>query len=296
MSSSKDSSLPSALLESLRSIGYTLDTALADIIDNSITAKADNISIRFLWNNGKPWIAVCDDGFGMPPNVLIEAMRFGFRSPGAKRDSEDLGRFGLGMKTASISQCRHLTVVSKSAGKTSACEWNLDAMVSHAASEWNARIVDAQALSRNGILTDLIAKYLAEKETGTIVLWQSLDMSLGDPEESSGEKRFSAHMDSARKHLELVFHRFLAPRRHQRIAIDFNDTQLVAFDPFGPQDSREAGIVFGENHSSRADHQHPTLTYFRTGRRLDRSLNIKGTPARRAICKTKASMSTATDV
>ena len=94
MSSWKDSSLPSALLESLRSIGYTLDTALADIIDNSITAKAESISIRFLWNNGKPWIAVCDNGFGMPLEKLIEAMRFGFRSPGAERDSEDLGRFG----------------------------------------------------------------------------------------------------------------------------------------------------------------------------------------------------------
>jgi hypothetical protein len=233
MSSSKDSSLPSALLESLRSIGYTLDTALADIIDNCITAKANSISIRFLWNNGKPWIAVCDDGFGMSPKELIEAMRFGFRSPGAKRDPEDLGRFGLGMKTASISQCRHLTVVSKSAGKTSACEWNLDAMISHGASEWNARTVDPQSLPNDGILADLIAKYLADKKTGTIVLWQNLDVSLGDPEESTGEKRFSAHMDSARKHLELVFHRFLAPRRHRRVAINFNDTQLEAFDPFG---------------------------------------------------------------
>lgn len=112
------SSIPSALLESLRSIGYTLDTALADIIDNSITAKADRISVRFLWNNGKPWIAVCDNGFGMSPKELIEAMRFGSKSPSAKRESDDLGRFGLGMKTVSISQCRHLTVASKKGDTT----------------------------------------------------------------------------------------------------------------------------------------------------------------------------------
>jgi hypothetical protein len=234
MSSSKDSSLPSALLESLRSIGYTLDTALADIIDNSITAKAGCISIRFLWNNGKPWIAVCDDGFGMSRKELIEAMRFGFRSPSVKRDSDDLGRFGLGMKTASISQCRHMTVVSKKAGTTSACEWNLDAMVSDGASEWNACILNTDSLPKDGILTDLIAKHLAHNKSGSIVFWQNLDVSLGDPKESSGEKRFSAHMDSARKHLELFFHRFLAsPLKQRRVAINFNDATLEACNPFG---------------------------------------------------------------
>jgi len=73
--------IPSALLESLCSIGYSLDTALADIIDNSITAHARRISVQFLWNNGSPWIAVCDDGFGMSADDLIEAMRFGSKSP-----------------------------------------------------------------------------------------------------------------------------------------------------------------------------------------------------------------------
>ena len=234
MSSLKDSSIPSALLESLRSIGYTLDTALADIIDNSITAKAGNISIRFLWNNGRPWIAVCDNGLGMSREELIEAMKFGFRSPGAKRDSDDLGRFGLGMKTASISQCRHLTVVSTRARITSACEWNLNAMVSDGASNWNARMLDADSLPKDEILRNLIAKHLAEGTAGTIVFWQNLDVSLGDPAESNGEKRFSAHMDSARRHIELVFHRFLVPPPGQRrIAINFNDTPLEACDPFG---------------------------------------------------------------
>lgn len=99
---------PSALLESLRSIGYTLETALADIIDNSITANSSSISVRFAWNNGDPWIAIIDDGDGMSNDELINAMRFGSRNPVEKRAKNDLGRFGLGMKTASISQCRHL--------------------------------------------------------------------------------------------------------------------------------------------------------------------------------------------
>jgi hypothetical protein len=234
MSNSKELLLPSALLESLRSIGYTLDTASADIIDNSITAKAGRISIRFLWNNGKPWIAICDDGCGMSPQELTEAIQFGSKSPNAKRDSDDLGRFGLGMKTASLSQCRHMTVVSKKGGALSAGEWNLDAMVSDGATEWKAHLLDTDALPKDEILSGLIAKHLAAIKSGTIVLWQNLDPGLGDPHEVDGEKRFSAQMDAARKHLELVFHRFLSPAFKQRkVTIDFNDTILEALDPFG---------------------------------------------------------------
>ena len=234
MSSAQNSSLPSALLESLRSIGYALDTALADIIDNSITADAQTISVRFLWNNGKPWVAVWDDGVGMSGPELINAMKFGHRSPGAKRDSNDLGRFGLGLKTASISQCRHLTVVSRKEAVTSACEWNLEAMTVNGALEWGSRVFDVDSLPKDSILANLVRKYLSGAKSGTIVFWENLDATLGDPGEATGEKRFSANMDSARKHLELVFHRFLSPDGGQRrVSINFNDTALEAFNPFG---------------------------------------------------------------
>jgi hypothetical protein len=224
----------SALLESLRSIGYTLDTALADIIDNSITAQAASISIRFLWNAGKPWIAICDDGVGMSSSELIEAMRFGSRSPIAKRSPDDLGRFGLGMKTASISQCRQMTVVSRQGKTISACEWNLDVIAIDRKSEWKALVLEEESMSGDDILQELISEFLEGKGTGTAVLWRNLHPSLGDPTEAGGEKRFSSQLDSARKHLELVFHRFLAPPIKQRkVAIDFNDTPLEAFDPFG---------------------------------------------------------------
>jgi hypothetical protein len=225
--------LPSALLESLRSIGYTLETALADIIDNSIAAEASSISIRFLWNNGKPWIAIADDGHGMAEKELIQAMRFGCRNPKEKRSSDDLGRFGLGMKTASISQCRQLTVVSRKGKDVSACEWNLDLIAANDAPEWQVLALDEVALYNDPILSELIADFLSGTKTGTIVLWRHLDSGLGDASEG-GEKRFSANLDSARKHLELVFHRFLTPAlRNRKVKIDFNDSRLVAFDPFG---------------------------------------------------------------
>lgn len=224
--------IPFALLEALRSIGYNLDTALADLIDNSITAQAANISIRFLWNNGKAWIAICDDGCGMSSKELIEAMKFGSQNPSSKRDLDDLGRFGLGMKTASISQCLRMTVVSRKKNSISACEWNLNTIPADGISE--CTVLGEDDVSNDDILKNLVSGYFAGKENGTIVLWRNLDKSLGDLNEPTGENRFSAQMKSARDHLELVFHRFLAPPLGQRrIAIDFNGSPLEAVNPFG---------------------------------------------------------------
>lgn len=226
---------PSALLESLRSIGYTLNTALADIIDNSITAEATSISVRFLWDRGDPWIAVLDDGHGMARDELLEAMRFGSRNPSDERDANDLGRFGLGMKTASISQCRHLTVVSKRHGMTTACEWNLDAIASSTTDKWLAGIIDLEGTHGNSVLSRLIGEFLDKRDSGTIVLWQSLDNSIAEREHSNAEQRFSEAMDSARSHLETIFHRFLTPDPGKSaLKIDFNGNSLEAFNPFGP--------------------------------------------------------------
>ena len=107
--------LPNAasLIESMRSIGYSFETAIADIIDNSISAKATKIEIFERKNNGLHYVQIIDNGLGMTNDELIEAMRLGSKNPIEKRDKDDLGRFGLGLKSASFSQCRVLTVVSK---------------------------------------------------------------------------------------------------------------------------------------------------------------------------------------
>jgi hypothetical protein len=225
---------PSALLESLRSIGYTIETAIADIVDNSITAGASRIAVRYLWNGGKPWIAICDNGDGMGADELLEAMRLGSRSPNEVRNSRDLGRFGLGMKTASISQCRQLVVVSKKDQKISACKWDLDETAASQSSEWEVTVLEPEEIRADKILSDLISQRLDSLRAGTIVLWRKLDADLGDPSSPAGEARFSSHMDASRKHLEVVFHRFLAPSlNQQKLSMDFNDSELVPFDPFG---------------------------------------------------------------
>ena len=104
---------PAALIESLRAVGYNLPTAVADIIDNSLTAGSRKVDIQFCWAGTGSRISIIDDGCGMSEGALLEAMRPGSRSPVEERSSEDLGRFGLGLKTASFSQCRSLTVISK---------------------------------------------------------------------------------------------------------------------------------------------------------------------------------------
>ena len=95
---------------SMRSIGYSFNNAIADIIDNSITAEADRIEIECIWDGENPTVEIIDNGNGMNREELIEAMRPGTKSPLSERSLEDLGRFGLGLKTASFSQCKRLVV------------------------------------------------------------------------------------------------------------------------------------------------------------------------------------------
>ena len=118
---------PGALIESLRSIGYDLPTAVADIIDNSLTASARQVDIVFHWAGANSWICILDDGTGMSDQELFEAMRPGSQNPLQTRSSNDLGRFGLGLKTASFSQARRLTVITKTtSGAIAVREWDLD--------------------------------------------------------------------------------------------------------------------------------------------------------------------------
>src|SRR2546428_7939377 len=116
-----------SLVESLRAFGYGLPTAIADLVDNAIFGKARNIWIEFFWDGEESAVCLTDDGCGMSEPELRDAMRAGSRNPLDDRDPRDLGRFGLGLKTASFSQCRRLTVRSKTkdGGAITRC-WDLD--------------------------------------------------------------------------------------------------------------------------------------------------------------------------
>ena len=116
----------SAMIETLRGLGYSTGAALADIIDNSISANATTINLKFIWNGSNSAILITDDGNGMTDSGLERAMSLGAINPNANRDDGDLGRYGLGLKSASFSQCRRLTVASIKDSITSCLRWDLD--------------------------------------------------------------------------------------------------------------------------------------------------------------------------
>lgn len=212
----------SILIESLRDIGYTLETALADVIDNSISAKASTIHLLFDTSSSEVSIGVLDDGIGMTEADLFAAMRLGSRSPSDQRDNSDLGRFGLGLKTASFSQCRRLTVVSRRDGETSAARWDLDEVVE--TDEWLIEIPD-----------DLSTIPWVDRlgETGTLVVWEKLDRLVEQVGSDADRSHFIRAVDDARAHLELVFHRFLSSEPGQsNIQMFLNERPLEPFDPF----------------------------------------------------------------
>src|SRR5262249_28546416 len=134
-----------SLIESMRAIGYSLETAIADIIDNSIAAKSHSISIRF-FPDGDPYVTILDDGEGLTEEELTHAMQHGSQNPNAVRTVSDLGRFGLGLKTASLSQCRQLTVVSAKAGCISGQRWDLDVVAR--TKKWTLLSLNERELSR----------------------------------------------------------------------------------------------------------------------------------------------------
>jgi Histidine kinase-, DNA gyrase B-, and HSP90-like ATPase len=211
---------PCALVESLRSVGYSAATALADILDNSITAQAKNIRIDFLWDGPDSKVLILDDGAGMDEATLVNAMRPGSANPLDNRRPEDLGRFGLGLKTASFSQCRKLTVWSRRAGGPTVGRcWDLDYVARH--DEWRllkvTRPEDDPGFDR-----------LASLKSGTLVVWEQLDRAVDRSPSTSREahQRFLQLIDEVRAHLGMIFHRFLeggtGGRRHPALQIRIN--------------------------------------------------------------------------
>ena len=212
------------LIESTRAIGYTLEAAIADIVDNSITATASRIDI-FFFPGGDSYIAILDDGCGMNAEALETAMRYGSQNPNEKRAANDLGRFGLGLKTASLSQCRILTVVSKQGSHMEARRWDVDHVIE--SQDWSLLILDSEE-EFNAIPQ---IEELRKLKSGTLVIWQNLDrLKVGelDFSRSMGKK-----MDDVRTHLSLVFHRYISGEPGlKKMQMRMNNIPVEPLDPF----------------------------------------------------------------
>jgi len=225
LSSSSAVDLPphaESLIEGLRDFGYSIETSLADIIDNSVTAKAQRIDIVADTVSDDPWIAIVDDGKGMSRDELLEALRPGSRNPRSERHVEDLGRFGLGLKSASFSQCRQLTVVSRKMGATTAVVWDLDKVAE--TKSWTAYILEDPAIVPG-------FQYLGD--AGTVVAWKKLDRLDGGYSNNDAQRTriLNESLSGAERHLRLVFHRYIGGKT-PKLSLFLNNSKLEAIDPF----------------------------------------------------------------
>ena len=211
----------SAMINTFRAFGYNLQTAIADIIDNSISAKSQNIWINYDWLGKDSFVTIEDDGLGMNKEELIDAMTPGSKDPNEVRDVSDLGRFGLGLKTSSFSQCKRLTVVTKKSGfKTLKRCWDLDFV--NSTEKWT--LLDY-------ISNESYLNKFSDHENGTIVLWENLDRLVGNAhiENEAARKVFLEEFSSVELHLSLVFHRYLEKRK---LKLWINGIAIKPWDPF----------------------------------------------------------------
>jgi len=213
-----------SLVNSMSASGYDLESAVADIIDNSITARASWVRITFNEDGASSWIAIADDGCGMDDATLRDAMTFGCIDPVDPRDPEDLGRFGLGLKTASLSQCRRLTVLTRrECGKVHIRCWDKDFIKQEG--KW--------ALLRKGLtphLEDRFRRQLQAQKSGTVVLWEVLDRLGHDARESDIADRLKREVIRLEEHLSMVFHRFLEEPTGIQVLV--GEIPVSSWDPF----------------------------------------------------------------
>lgn len=216
-----------AMIETFRAIGYSLETAVADIVDNSISAAAGNIWINRVWKGGESIITIKDDGHGMSGDEIIQAMRPGAQNPLMIRQETDLGRFGLGLKTASFSQCRTLSVMSKvTRGKVEYWTWSLD------------HVAQCDRWELVHWLPDGFETELDDMESGTVVIWTDLDRIIPlttKVDNENAKRKFSEAFDRVKKHLSMTYHRFL---ENKSIAIYWGGHKIEPWNPFCPAESK----------------------------------------------------------
>jgi len=215
-----------SLCNSMRALGYSFQAAVADVIDNSIAAGATKIELISppIKDPDTAYLAILDNGHGMNRQELIKAMQLACKNPSQKREDNDLGRFGLGLKTASLSQCRELIVISLKNGAINIASWDLDEIKRE--QDWTLLLLDKEETEFQQIISQL-KKY----SSGTAVIWRRFDRLRTDT--VFFETAFREYLSLTAEHLSLVFHRFLeGETKIPRISMELNGTRIKPKDPF----------------------------------------------------------------
>lgn len=213
---------------SLRDIGYEFHTAVADIVDNSVAAGARNVAVDVEFDGPHSRVWIVDDGVGMSPGGLTEALRYGTRRSYGPRQ---LGRYGLGLKTASLSQCRSVTVVSRAAGSQRKSVRMLDLDL---VEEWDDWVVVDPGRDDD---VDR-ARSMLDEGAGTVVLWRELDRVLPErrPEGGWARRRLETQATRTAQHLGMVFHRFLVGAAGGGLTITVNGEKVEPWNPFAVEE------------------------------------------------------------
>lgn len=206
------------LITGIRAIGYNFSTAVADIIDNSISAQANRIDVISDVSEDKAFVEFLDNGTGMTYGELENAMLLGSSRIGREDGDIELGRFGLGLKAASLSQCRVFTVISKVSDSLNAIAFDLNLI--EAENKWILRVLDDDEIS---IIPNI--DKLLDYKSGTLVVWCEFDKIQGSSKKF--EDSFRDAVADAKRHVETVFHRFYATHE-----IFFNFRRIEKRDPF----------------------------------------------------------------
>ena len=225
MSEEKIELIPDAhlLLMSLRSVGYKTETAIADIIDNSISAEASEIHVDFMWDGTKSKICIWDNGHGMSCEELISSMKIGSSNPLDVRNSNDLGRFGMGMKTAAFSLGKRLFVMTKNENEISNATWDLSFIEKSNDGKWNLLV--------NGDIEsiDTISPKLKDYSGYTLLIIDELDRIIDSDNIEKSKKSFYRILENVKKHVGMIFHRFI---EEDGLKIFFGDELIEAWNPF----------------------------------------------------------------
>jgi hypothetical protein len=222
---------PSGTLQALTALGYSPEAAIADIVDNSIAAHAAHVRVLAQWDGAKrSWIAVIDDGDGMDEQALVRGLTPG-QGAMRERSKDDLGRFGMGLKTASFSQARQLIVASRAepAAAFGQRTWDVDHVL--AVQDWQLMhgCPDDAASDLERLLTYV-------PNTGTVVLWRGLTRLVptgSRPGDDAARAAFYAQLSRIESHLGMVFSRYLSARMNP-LRITLNDRLVEPWDPFLP--------------------------------------------------------------
>lgn len=213
---------PADLVESLRDFGYSLPTAVADLIDNSITAGSRCVQVEIEPSQPRPHLSVVDDGCGMSADKLIEAMRLGAAGPLRERSRNDLGRFGLGLKTASLSIGRCLTVITKRLEDSAPVVRRWDVEYIRQSGTWTLLRHPTPVAAR-------FVRHIADRPSGTAVVIEDLDRaSFLNVANSAKDTHLADALTELASHLGMVFHRFIEEGLVVRLGI----TPVRAWDPF----------------------------------------------------------------